>query len=399
MIVVKRANDVIHSDAMNGNEYIAINPILTEEKNKVPTLSFQIAYGNNVYDSIKNGDIITAEENGSISFRGRVDKISMDFRKTKKIDCVGEFTFMIDTVIRPFDAFTGTVQQMLTALVTSHNVCADSDKQFVVGDVENVGFHEFKNENFVSTMDYIQNNIIKAIGGSVYFDSDQNGNRRINYKYTPAASTQIIMYGQNMLDMSNSVDYADVYTVLLPVGKNGLTISSVTGGSDFLANEEAVNLYGRRWKVINYDTEDAQELFDMAIADVNKGALVIPSMSIKAFDLSNMGVGIEQFQVGHMVNIYSEVHGLDLIMEVQKITRNLLNPTNSEITIGDTSKGMSSRVQATEKSIEQKSGGGIGYPVKRTDLAIDVQNSLNMFDMLGLSVVNGKIYDTWEEEE
>lgn len=398
MLTITTGLTTIHSDLMQGDAYTAINPILTEEKGKVPALSFQIAPNNAAYAAIKNGDLVTAEEDDTVIFHGRVDKITQDFRKVKKVDCVGEFTFMLDTVIRPFEAFTGTVQQMLEALVTSHNVCADEDKQFTVGTVANPGSFEFVNSGYSSTMAYIQEHILGDIGGSIYFDGPVTA-RKINYRYAPDASTQLIMYGQNLLDMTNAVDYTDLYTVLLPVGKDGLTIASITGGSDFLANEEAVNLYGRRWRVETFDDiEDPQELFDRGMGVLAQGAVITPSMTLRAFDLANLGVGIERFEVAQMVAIYSEPHGIDMTLEVQKITRNLLNPSGSSIMVGDPRKGLSSRVQKAESRIEREAQSGIGYPVKRTDLAIDVQNSLNMFDLLGLSVVNGKVYDTWEEE-
>lgn len=396
MITISSKNNIVHSDMMQGNEYVAINPILSEEKNKVPSLSFQISTLNNVYDSIKNGDIITVEEDGVIIFNGRVNKLSTNFKKIKTVYCVGEFDFLNDTIIRPFEAFTGTIKALLEALVTSHNVCADEDKQFIVGDVNITTTYEFENLDYLTTMEYIQERIVEEIGGQIYFDSDAEGHRRINYRFTPLLSEQLIMYGSNMIDLQNSVEQSDIFTVLVPIGNDGLTIKSINQGYDFVVNSEAVEEYGKIWKVERIDTDDVTELYNIGLAHVNSGASIIPSMSIKAFDLKNMGVGIEGFKVAQYVNIYSDVHDMNITMEVQKIKQNLLMPTQSEITIGSISNGMTSRVQKTESKIEKEAQKGVGYPVERKDLAVDVQNSLNMFDALGLSVVNGKVYDNWE---
>lgn len=397
MIVITKGNDIIHSDSSNGYTN-AISPIITEEKNKVPTLSFQIVSENPCYNSVKNGDIITVEEDGKTIFRGRNKRITLDFNKNKKLDCVGEFEFLIDTIIRPFDTFTGSVRDILNVLMESHNSCADQDKQFAVGYVEIVGIYEFSNSDYMSTMEYIQNHVLSVIGGRIYFDYDQDGRRTINYRFNQTTSNQSIMYGSNMLDMSNVLDCTDMYTVLIPVGKDGLTINSIVG-TDYIENQSGVALYGRKWKVVEYDTDNAHQLYEMALADINNGTSIIPAITLNAFDLYHMGsdFGAEKFEVGQLVNILSEPHGLNLTMEVQKIRRNLLNPTSSSIQVGQIEQGMTNKVQSAENRIEKEAQKGVGYPVERKDLAVDVQNSLNMFDLIGLSVVNGKIYDTWGE--
>lgn len=399
MITITKGNEIVHSDSARGFAN-AIAPILTETKNKIPTLSFQIVVGNPCYDSIKHGDIITAEEDGNAIFFGMVEKITLDFQKIKKVECVGEMTFLNDTIIRPFDQFEGTVYDMISALINSHNSCADSDKQFSVGNVENVGTFTFSNDDYVSTMEFLQNDILHEIGGNIYFDSD-NGNRRINYRFTIPTASQTIEFGQNMLNMTKADDYSDVFTVIVPIGKDGLTIDSVAG-TDYIENQSGIALYGKRWKIAEYDADDAQTLYNMAIEDLDNGIAMIPSINLNAFDLYHMGVnfGAEKFEIGQNVIVKSDAHGINMTMEVQKITRNLLNPTSSSIIVGQIEKGMTSRVIGTEKRIEEKAekGGGVSYPVQRVDLAADVQNSLNVFDSLGLSVINGRVYDTWEEE-
>lgn len=399
MIVIYCGNEILHSDSARGFAN-ALAPILTEEINKVPVLTLQIVVGNPCYESIKQGDIITAEEDGKIIFRGRVDKITLAFNRNKKIESAGEFTFFNDSIIRPFETFTGTIGDALEELIREHNACMDSDKQYVVGNVENENTYSFVNENYCSTMTYLQGSILGDIGGQIYFDSDENGIRRINYRLFPTTSTQNIEYGSNLLDMQNAVNDSDIFTVLVPIGKDNLTITSVAG-RDYVENTEAVAIYGRRWKVETFDTSDANELLNLANERVSAAANIIPTITLKAFDLYNMGAdwGAQKFEIGQNVIVKSDAHGINLTLEVQKITRNLLNPTSSSIQVGQIEKGMTSKVIGAEKRIEEKAekGGGISYPVQRVDLAEDVQNSLNIFDSLGLSVVNGIIYDTWEE--
>lgn len=383
MIVIYRGNDVLHSDSARGFAN-AISPIITEEKNKVPALTMQIVAGNPCYESIKNGDIITVEEDGEIIFRGRIDSITLDFRNNKKLDCVGEFTFFNDSVIRPFNAFSGTVRDVLELLTREHNTCADSDKQYVVGDVENDNNYSFVNEDYCSIMAYLQESVLGEIGGQIYFDSDADGNRRINYRLNPTTATQNIEYGSNMLDMQNAISNSDIFTVLVPIGKDNLTITSVAG-RDYVENAEAVAMYGRRWKVETFDTSDANELLNLANERVSAASNIIPTITLKAFDLYNMGAdwGAQKFEIGQNVNVVSEAHWINLTFEVQKITRNLLDPRGSNVTIGAPKKGMSAQVSARESKIEKeiknKSGGSSG------------------FEDLGLSVVDGIVFDTWEE--
>lgn len=48
-----------------------------------------------------------------------------------------------------------------------------------------------------------------------------------------------------MLDLTEEISAEDVFTVLIPLGDENLTIESVNNGRDELVDEAAVQRYGR----------------------------------------------------------------------------------------------------------------------------------------------------------
>lgn len=96
------------------------------------------------------------------------------------------------------------------------------------------GSSDTDSRSYYSTLDYIMEKFIndEEIGGTIWCE----GNQLYYYAkdhYRTLDNTQTIYFGTNMLDFNNYVDASEVYTCLIPVGKDGLLIngkhSSSTG--------------------------------------------------------------------------------------------------------------------------------------------------------------------------
>lgn len=62
-----------------------------------------------------------------------------------------------------------------------------------------------------------------------------------------------------MLDLTEEISAEDVFTVLIPLGDENLTIESVNNGRDELVDEAAVQRYGRIVKTHVFDSVNTPE--------------------------------------------------------------------------------------------------------------------------------------------
>lgn len=158
---------------------------------------------------------------------------------------------------------------------------------------------------------------------------------------------QEIAFGRNILDLDEYIDAADVYTRVIPLGKNGLTISSVNSGAIFLENTTLSAVYGQITKVIQHtDVSAAKQLKAAGEEDLKAMLSAAISLTIKAVDLTITGDASEAFYVGGWNRVYSPPHGYDEYLQCTRIVRNLQDPGKDEFTFGATRNGVSATVAA-----------------------------------------------------
>ena len=105
-------------------------------------------------------------------------------------------------------------------------------------------------------------------------------------------------------------------------------------GTDYIYDEEAIKLYGKITKVMNFDdVEDTDKLVENATKQLKYYSKLASKIELNAFDLHLINVNVDSFRVGQRVKVYSKLHNLinkELI--VQKISIDLDNPSNTTIT-------------------------------------------------------------------
>ena len=153
----------------------------------------------------------------------------------------------------------------------------------------------------------------------------------------------MIRFGENILDLIQEVSCEDLATVIIPLGKRDeetderLTIKSVNGGRDYLEDPDAIALYGRIVKTVEYDDVTLPEnLLRKGKEVLNRQKLLIPSITITAIDLHLLDVDIERCKVGDHIRVVSEPHGIDEEMMVLRIELDIQQPENSRLTLGAT---------------------------------------------------------------
>lgn len=368
-----------------------MQPKLTLEMGKAGSLQFIVPPTNIYYDTFEPfATIVTVELDEVEIFRGRVLNNSVNFQKMRTVYCEGNLSYLVDSVQKN-ERFEGKVHDLFAQLIANHNARMgdESGKQFVVGnvtvddrdviisgqtkDTESAETKEFNADQIIinattnewaTTLDYITNNVLSYTGGYLR-TRHENGVDYIDLvKDYGRTATQGIRFGRNLLDFTQNLSVDELFTVLIPLGDENLTIEKVNGGSDELVDAERVARYGRIVKTHAFESvRDPNTLLENAqryLATNGKSDITIEAKAVDLHFLDKNTIGIF---LGDKVQIDSMPHGLLDTMTCMKIEYDMENPANNTYTFGTPKQSLTERYRKDK----QKSGGGGGGGGAATD--------------------------------
>lgn len=374
------ANDeLIFASDWADPEYQLISPIIKMETNKAGSVEFTILPRHPFYDTLSimktRIDVYRDEE---LIFSSRVLSNDTDTYKQRKVYCEGALAYLVDSIFGPSKG-TRTAEEHFRFLIDSHNAQVEDTKKFTVGSIEideKAESHIFGEDNYRETFSAIQSDLIDSFGGYLRIRYE-NGVRYIDYlKSYNTTSSQTIEFGQNLIDLMNKQTGEDLFTVLLPIGKDKLTIEAAgdsqkyTHNGKYLENAEAIASYGRILKTEDFgDITDAGTLMEKAekyMTDNYKG--IPPELSIKAIDLHQFYPTVRPFNLGDSITVKSPIHGVERVLICTAIEINIKDPSKTQYTLTDpnqitlrkdrTLTGSSASTSSTASSAKRSGAGG-----------------------------------------
>ena len=374
------ANDeLIFASDWADPEYQLISPIIKMEANKAGSVEFTILPRHPFYDTLSimktRIDVYRDEE---LIFSSRVLSNDTDTYKQRKVYCEGALAYLVDSIFGPSKG-TRTTEEHFRLLIDSHNAQVEDTKKFTVGSIEideKAESHIFGEDNYRETFSAIQSDLIDSFGGYLRIRYE-NGVRYIDYlKSYNTTSSQTIEFGQNLIDLMNKQTGEDLFTVLLPIGKDKLTIEAAgdsqkyTHNGKYLENAEAIASYGRILKTEDFgDITDAGALMEKAekyMTDNYKG--IPPELSIKAIDLHQFYPTVRPFNLGDSITVKSPIHGVERVLICTAIEINIKDPSKTQYTLTDpnqitlrkdrTLTGSSASTSSTASSAKRGGAGG-----------------------------------------
>lgn len=367
---------------------VAINPKVTVEMGKAGSLTFGLPHTNTLYNELRKlKTLVTVEWDEEEIFRGRVLSEEKVFNNVKTAYCEGDLAYLVDSVQKG-EAYTGTTHDLFRRIIANHNARVEADKRFKVGiitiedreiiisgqsdEIQNGDTGEFDykqiainsiTNDWSTTFDYIQSCLIDYCGGYLRTRKESDGiyiDLLADYFDT---ATQEIEFGVNLLDLTEEVSVEDLFTVLIPLGDDNLTIESVNGGSDELIDEAAVSTYGRILRTHVFDNvTEPTTLLENGLRYLASNVNVPITITIKAVDLHLLNPEIQPIYVGHRVRVKSAPHGIGEYLTCTKIEYDLENPANTVYTFGNPKQSLTERYRKDIKKAEEtaSSGGGSG---------------------------------------
>lgn len=322
---------------------------------------------------------ISIYRNDRLLWSGRIVSTKRDIYRCKTFVCEGELGYLNDSSRAPMK-FEGTVEQYLQRLLDNHNqqVYTDAAKIFQLGSVTVSGTVSINQQEPEVTWNLIDSNLLNVFGGYLVIRHEANA-KYIDYlaEYGKECNQRIEL-GVNLTDIQESVDASNIYTVLVPLGKNSdgdyVGIESVNNDVYYIQNTAAVDYYGRIVKTIVYDDLDKPEdILAAAQADIQKTLSIATTITVDGVDLTLTGIDTDSFDIGSNIPVYAEPHGINFHFICNEISENIGEPGSTKYTLGV------SVVSLTAKQIAagQRIAAARNAAIAAEDSAAKVQQSVN----------------------
>lgn len=338
--------------APGGDNFIALKPVYQQELNKAGKVTFTLLPTSYAYDSVtKLSTPVTVICDGEEIFFGRVLSVEKDFYNRKAVVCEGALAFLNDVILQPFeftDASSDCVKNYIKYILARYNAGVESWKHIECGNVTVTDSNNYlyrHKDTYANAYDVLTDHTIKSTLGGYLSIRRDDGVTYLDYTaQSGEQSVQYIEYGKNLLDLTEHATAEDVFTVLIPLGKDEnetVTIESVNDGKYYIESAEGIAKYGKIWAVKTYDGIATPEaLLRTARADLAVGVQESVSLELSAVDLSSIGIDTEAFRCGDYVPVYSAPHGISTYFICNKTVLALDAPEDSTYQMGAAQAGL-----------------------------------------------------------
>lgn len=380
---------------------VILNPRLTLEMGKAGSFQFSLPPSNSLYNTLaKLKTIITVTLDDTEIFRGRILTMDRSFNNVKQIYCEGVLAYLNDSV-QPSEKFTGKTHDLFAQIIEGHNKMVEPAKQFKMGkitaenrdiiitgtsdetedgsngsfDYKQIAINAMTGE-WKSSWEFISSYMIAYAGGYLRARHGEDGLYIDYLQDYESRAPQKIELGTNLLDFSESISAENLFTVLIPLGDENLTIADVNNGSVELQDEALVKEYGRIVRTHVFDSVNQPEtLLENGKRYLESYANVPVTIEIKAVDLHFANPDIQEIYVGDQVLVRSAPHGIKDYLTCTKIEYDFSNLGNTVYTFGDPTQSLTERYrkdkQKETEKVKQAASSGGGGAGKKTEQELD----------------------------
>lgn len=392
MYQLKYKNYILYDPRLADEKLIVRDPSVKLAVSKAGEMSFTVDAEHPYLSNLRRmSGLVELLDGTSPIYRGRITSDTKDFYGAHKIETEGIMAVLNDSIIPPFNfpedfkddddyktaAASGNVVEFFFRWILSqHNAQVTAEQQIKPGVVTVSDPNNYitrSSDEYATAMTTISDKLLKSsIGGNLLIRYEDDGNYLDYYAALPLTNTQTVEFAENLLDLSSETDGADIYTAILPEGKDGLTIGNLPDGDltddlvksgKIIYSKSGVATYGRITRHIKWDdvTVDTNLRAKAKAALADNGLSMPETITCKAVDLG-WQEGIQHFRVGRMTALVSTPHGYSASYPLMELAPDILDPGNTKITLGATRRTFTgSQIDAVRKA--EESAGQV-----RTDL-------------------------------
>lgn len=330
--------------------------------------------------------VVSLRAAGRPIFKGRIRKDSQNFRLSREIEVEGLLACLNDSAIPPFNfpedfqddadylaaAESGNVVKFLLGwFLDQHNSQVGAAQKILLGDVtvsDPNNYISRASESYLTAMEAVRKKLEDTLGG--YLLADYSGETTVLHYYSelPLVNTQEVEFGENLLDLVSELDSVETCTAILPVGKDGLTITGLTDGeiSPGILKEGAVvysaeaeaAVGGRVTRIVEWKDVTVESNLQTKAAALltQEGIKTNHTIQVRAVDLggSQGEEGIARFVVGRMVHLKSTPHGFSTTFPLMELEPDIFDPGDTQITLGASVKTSSDLAHKSQSALEEQ---------------------------------------------
>ena len=354
---------IYHPNGANEiDKLIAISPAAHLEVSTAGSMTFELMpdhpYLGNI--SIMSG-ILELLDGTMPIFRGRVTEDIKSFYLRHQISAEGVLACLNDSVVEPFNfpedweddagyqeaaAGGNVVQFFLKWLLDGHNAQVGQEQQIKLGNVTVTDPNNYitrSNESYDNTWNTCKDKLFgSSLGGYFLMRYEADGNYLDYVDDFPLTNVQKVAFAENLLDLNADRNGVDLYTAILPVGKDGLTIAELPDGSidsdlvksgKIIYSRSAEQTQGRITKVVKLDDVTVLGNLLSKAATMLAGVAMPETISCNACDLHCIDGTTPSFRVGRYTEVYSQPHGYSSTYPLMALDIDILNPGNTPIVL------------------------------------------------------------------
>lgn len=372
----------------SNKEYAIFNTNLQLDVGLAGEFTFDVPFGNPVYETVGQGLIVTILRDGKEFWRGEIKEVKIALNKTKTVYCLEDLSWLADEFLAPVSITGETYLQRFTAAIDAYNQNRPADRQFTLGYLTNVSGSDlctWNTEYEWSILDSLRNCICK--------DSGYIKVRRVTVEGTVTRyidimklsdygvqATQPIVFGVNLLNYLQKMDLGNLTNVMIPYGAEVEDAEELYPehaqrlAGDVIKDDVSIAKYGRHTKSVVFDNVTSlNALNGLAQAYLTRYSVPQLSMEISAIDLAEISNN-NHFDIGDSIHIIAEVFNIDQWIYLTKQTLDLQDASKNEITLSSNvrrSASMSAQTADTADIVKN-------MPSKASILDAAKRNSLNM---------------------
>ena len=441
MYQLKYKDYILHDMRLADEKLIIRDPSVKLAVSKAGEMSFTVDEEHPYLSNLRRMSGLVELLDGTFPiYRGRITTDTKDFYGAHKIETEGIMAALNDSIIKPFSfpedfkddddykaaAASGNVVDFFFRwILAQHNSQVSTEQQIKPGVCTVTDSNNYITRSaseYATAMSTISDKLIKsALGGYLLIRYEDDGNYLDYYAALPLTNTQSVEFAENLLDLSSETDGTNIYTAILPEGKDGLTIEALSDGdlTDDLVksgltiySKSGMATYGRITRHIKWDDVTvAANLQTKAKAALADNGLSMPeTITCKAVDLGWQD-GIQHFRVGRMTALFSTPHGYSASYPLMELAPDILAPGNTQITLGapqhtypgaqiDAKRETDKRIESTRQEISERVDESSSQVIQATHQQItDLQQNVNSIILSALeNYVETGDFDSYKEE-
>ena len=441
MYQLKYKNYILYDPRLADEKLIVRDPSVKLAVSKAGEMSFTVDAEHPYLSNLRRMSGLVELLDGTFPiYRGRITSDIKDFYGAHKIETEGIMAVLNDSIIPPFNfpedftedasykaaAASGNVVEFFFRWILSqHNAQVTAEQQIKPGVVTVSDPNNYitrSSEEYATAMTTISDKLLKSsLGGNLLIRYEDDGNYLDYYAALPLTNTQTVEFAENLLDLSSETDGADIYTAILPEGKDGLTIGNLPDvdltddlvkSGKIIYSKSGVATYGRITRHIKWDdvTVDTNLRAKAKAALADNGLSMPETITCKAVDLG-WQEGIQHFRVGRMTALVSTPHGYSASYPLMELAPDILDPGNTQITLGatqrtytgsqiDAARNVGNRIESTRKELTDRVDGSASQVILATQQQItDLQHNVNSIILSALeNYVETGDFNSYKEE-